>query len=85
LDDPQNLDETNVFVRDMPCSWEIFVENLCDPAHVSFAHHSFMNGANRNQESLQLDMEVIEETPRGFRARKDPYPQGNGKYNVDFQ
>ena len=43
-----------------------------------------MNGANRNQETLQLDMEVIEETPRGFRARKDPYPQGNRSTMLNF-
>jgi phenylpropionate dioxygenase-like ring-hydroxylating dioxygenase large terminal subunit len=85
LDDPKNVDATNFFVRDMPYSWEILVENLCDPAHVPFAHHSFMNGADRKHESLQLDLEVIEETPHGFRARKDPYPQGNGKYDVEFQ
>jgi phenylpropionate dioxygenase-like ring-hydroxylating dioxygenase large terminal subunit len=49
LDDPENGDGTNFFVRDMPYSWDILVENLSEPAHVPFAHHSFMRGADRNQ------------------------------------
>ena len=85
LDDPNNVDATNYFVRDMPYSWQVLVENLCDPAHVPFAHHAFMGGANRNQESLQLNIKVDEETSSGFQARKDPYPTGGGKYDVKFQ
>jgi phenylpropionate dioxygenase-like ring-hydroxylating dioxygenase large terminal subunit len=85
LDDPENVDGTNFFVRDMPYSWDILVENLCDPAHVPFAHHSFMRGADRNIETLQLDLKVTEETEQGFKAEKDPYPTGNGQYDVKFQ
>jgi phenylpropionate dioxygenase-like ring-hydroxylating dioxygenase large terminal subunit len=85
LDVPDNVDATNFFVRDMPYSWQVLVENLCDPAHVPFAHHAFMGGADRNQESMQLDINVVEETSSGFKAQKDPYPTEGGKYDVKFQ
>ena len=49
LDDPSFVDATDFFVRDMPYSWEVLVENLCDPAHIPFAHHSLMNGAGVRQ------------------------------------
>jgi phenylpropionate dioxygenase-like ring-hydroxylating dioxygenase large terminal subunit len=69
----------------MPYSWQILVEkNLCDPAHVNFAHHSFMGGANHNQENQVLDIKVTKENSQGFRAQKDPYPS-RGTYDVKFQ
>lgn len=71
-------------VRDLPYSWEALVENLCDPAHIPFAHHSLMNGADRLS-ATELDMTVTNESHAGFRAQKDPYPEGTGKYDVIFR
>jgi len=85
FDDPDFVDATNFFVRDMPYSWEVLVENLCDPSHVNFAHHSFMGGADRNSGSMVLDINVVKESPSGFQAQKDPYPINGGKYDVKFQ
>jgi phenylpropionate dioxygenase-like ring-hydroxylating dioxygenase large terminal subunit len=30
---------TRRYVRDMPMSWEVLLENVTDPAHVAFSHH----------------------------------------------
>ena len=84
LDDPEFVDATNFFVRDLPYSFEVLVENLCDPAHIPFAHHSLMNGANR-MTAADLNMKVTAESSQGFEARKDPYPEGNGSYDFSFQ
>jgi hypothetical protein len=71
-------------VRDMPYSWEALVENLCDPAHIPFAHHSLMNGADRLS-AMDIDMRIIAEDASGFSAQKDPYPEGTGRYDVVFR
>ena len=84
LDDPSFVDATDFFVRDMPYSWEILVENLCDPSHIAFAHHALMNGADRLA-AMDIDMRVMDETVSGFRAQKDPYPGGSGRYDVEFR
>jgi phenylpropionate dioxygenase-like ring-hydroxylating dioxygenase large terminal subunit len=84
LDDPNNVDATAFFFRDMPYSWEILVENLCDPSHIPFAHHGMMRSADRDNVE-RIDMEVVEESSSGFKARKSPYPIGNGKYDVTFE
>jgi phenylpropionate dioxygenase-like ring-hydroxylating dioxygenase large terminal subunit len=88
LDDPDMMDGTNFFVRDMPYSWDVLVENLCDPAHVPFAHHSFMRGANRNppngRDSLQLNLILTQQSSRGFQATKDPRPTPPGQYDFTF-
>ena len=86
LDDPTMVDGTNFFFRDMEYSWDILVENLCDPAHVPFAHHSYMRGADRTKESsLPIDIEVTKETVAGFQAQRVSTPTTTGKYDVSFQ
>lgn len=84
LDDYNNVDATAFFFRDMPYSWEILVENLCDPSHIPFAHHDMMRTADRYNVEM-IDMEVIEECATGFKARKSPYPSGKGRYDVRFE
>lgn len=84
LDDPTMIDATNFFVRDMPYSWDILVENLCDPSHVPFAHHSYMRGADRTKEdSLSVDIQITKETSYGFEAERAP-GTGMGQYDVEF-
>jgi len=86
------IDATNLYVRDLPYSYDILVENLCDPSHISFAHHSFMNGADRYQESddsYRLDLKLVSSktSENGFVAIKDnpPVPEGNGEYKIEFK
>ena len=83
LDDSRNVDATDMYTRDLPYSWDVLVENLCDPTHVSFAHHSFMNGADRYADNQELNLRIINETSTGFHADKEPPPE-NGKYHVKF-
>ena len=97
LDEPNMLDATQLYVRDLPYSYDILVENLCDPSHISWAHHSYMNGADRYQPSddaYQLDFTVGELAVNGtnaqgqaFVANKDnpPIPKEEGEYKVVFQ
>lgn len=84
LDDPKMVDATNFYVRDLPYSWDVLVENLCDPSHIPFAHHTMMNGADR-YDVKDINMDVVIETSRGFEAKKVPYPTKQGKYDVTFQ
>lgn len=86
LDDPSIVDSTNFFVRDLPYSWEVLVENLCDPSHVNFAHHSFMRGADRKTgRDMDMGLNMVEESSAGFSAKKNPYPAKEGKYDIKFQ
>ena len=84
LDDPEMIDGTNFFVRDMPYSWDVLVENLCDPAHVNFAHHSFMRGANRDSDDKVLNLKITNTFLGGFAAAKDPPPPNGGQYDFTF-
>jgi phenylpropionate dioxygenase-like ring-hydroxylating dioxygenase large terminal subunit len=86
LDDPDKVDATALFVRDLPYSWEVLVENLCDPTHVVFAHHGCMRGADRYSDdaSKQVNLRVNSMNQTGFVADKDPVP-ANGRYQVRFQ
>jgi phenylpropionate dioxygenase-like ring-hydroxylating dioxygenase large terminal subunit len=86
LDDSAMLDGTNFFVRDMPYSWDVLVENLCDPAHVNFAHHAVMRGANRNGgDNLELNLVLTQPImSTGFQATKDPAPSPLGQYDFTF-
>ena len=86
LDDPTIVDATNFYVRDLPYSWDVLVENLCDPSHIPFAHHQMMNGADRYGDvGDQVNMEIVEEGTQGFQARKTPYPTNLGRYDVEFR
>ncbi|GKY93747.1 hypothetical protein MPSEU_000341800 [Mayamaea pseudoterrestris] len=83
LDDDRNLDATSLYTRDLPYSWDVLVENLCDPSHVSFSHHGFMNGANRYNENQALDLTVTTERVDGFEATRDGVSAD--EYMVRFQ
>ena len=61
LNDSDKVDATSFFFRDMPYSWEILVENLCDPSHIPFAHHGMMRTADRSNIEM-IDMDVTEES-----------------------
>lgn len=84
LDDSNNVDATAFFFRDMPYSWDVLVENLCDPSHIPFAHHDMMRTADRYNVEM-IDMEVFDECKTGFKARKTPYSTGKGQYDVRFE
>ena len=84
LDDDDKIDATNFYCRDLPYDVSILIENLCDPSHIPFAHHSMMAGADRNDVD-RIDMEIVEEHHNGFLAKKIPYPAGKGRYDVKFQ
>ncbi|MEB3263580.1 MAG: Rieske 2Fe-2S domain-containing protein [Synechococcus sp.] len=46
------------FVRDLPYDWRTLVENVCDPAHVPFAHHGIQGDRRR---AGPLPLELVEE------------------------
>lgn len=77
LYDPDSVDATSFFFRDMPYSWEILVENLCDPSHIPFAHHNIIRTANRYNVDM-IDMEIVEETQFGFKSKKLLIRMGKG-------
>ncbi len=83
FDDDSFADSTQFFVRDLPYSWDILIENLCDPSHIPFAHHGIIRGADRDNPE-QYGIEITHESIDGFRAQKDPYPL-NGKYDIRFE
>lgn len=42
------------YMRDLPYGWDFFMENVCDPAHVSVSHHGIMG--SRYDEDKYYDM-----------------------------
>lgn len=83
LDDPSFLDATDFYVRDLPYSWDKLVENLVDPSHLPYAHHTLIKGADRDL-ALELDLAVVSSSPLGFEARQKPYPDRGGRYDLSF-
>ena len=86
LNDPNKVDATAMYCRDLPYSWHVLVENLCDPAHVVYAHHSYMRGADRysDDKNKQVNLKVVSLSQKGFTAERQPIPT-NGKYQVRFE
>lgn len=84
LDDATYVDATNFYVRDLPYSWDILVENLCDPSHIPFAHHGMINGGDRNKIE-PMALQVAEENQEGFFAQVDPPPVAPGEYQLRFR
>jgi phenylpropionate dioxygenase-like ring-hydroxylating dioxygenase large terminal subunit len=37
------------FQRDLPYSWDFFMENVLDPTHVDYAHHGVAGGLQSGQ------------------------------------
>jgi len=71
--------------RDLPYGWELFMENICDPAHVPVSHHGIMG--SRYGDDKYYDMLPLREmsTEDGFAYEITPVP-GNVKQAVhDFQ
>jgi phenylpropionate dioxygenase-like ring-hydroxylating dioxygenase large terminal subunit len=83
LDDPSFVDATDFYVRDLPYSWDKLVENLADPSHLPYAHHTMIKGADRVA-ALDLDLKITTSSPAGFAAVREPYPEGGGRYDFGF-
>ena len=85
LDDPDFLDATDFFMRDLPYSWDTLVENLLDPAHVPYAHHAIIRGADRAAgRPIPLAVRAGGGGAAGFAAERTDAPAG-GRYRVSFR
>jgi hypothetical protein len=74
LEDPDCVDATNIFVQDMPYSWQILVENLCDPAHVNLLIAPLWVAQITIKRIKCLISKWQRRILEEFKAQKDPYP-----------
>ncbi|MDJ0744449.1 MAG: Rieske 2Fe-2S domain-containing protein [Xenococcaceae cyanobacterium MO_167.B27] len=53
-------------IRDLPCGWDFFMENVSDPAHVPVSHHGIMG--SRYEDAKYYDMPRLRKisTQEGF-------------------
>jgi len=72
-------------VRDLPYGWDFFMENVCDPAHVTVSHHGIMG--SRYDEGKYYDMIGLREmsAQEGFSFAIAPTPATLSEAVHDFQ
>ena len=72
-------------VRDLPYSWDYFMENVADPAHVPITHHGIMG--NRYEDAKYFDMVGLRKlsTQEGFSFENKPTPPDMETVINDFQ
>lgn len=71
--------------RDLPYGWELFMENVCDPAHVPVSHHGIMG--SRYADEKYYDMLPLRgmSTEDGFAYEITPLPDSVKQAAHDFQ
>ncbi|OZH55459.1 (2Fe-2S)-binding protein [Hydrocoleum sp. CS-953] len=72
--------------RDLPYGWDLFMENVSDPAHVPVSHHGFMG--SRYTEDKYYDMIPVKKisTQEGFSFEITPFKIPGIKQAIhDFQ
>jgi phenylpropionate dioxygenase-like ring-hydroxylating dioxygenase large terminal subunit len=72
--DYYNLSGTETFVRELPYSFYILLENFFDPAHVPFAHHKLQS--NRESGS-PIDVKLIKNKNDSFSIEFEDFPKDN--------
>lgn len=72
-------------VRDLPYGWDIFMENVMDPAHVPVAHHGIIG--NRYKDAKYFDMIRVRDmsTEEGFSFEVTPTAPNIEQWVYDFQ
>ena len=72
-------------VRDLPYGWDMFMENVVDPAHVPVSHHGIMG--SRYQDAKYYDMYRVREisTQEGFSFAITPTSKNVSSATNDFQ
>ncbi len=63
------------FIRDLPYDWRTLVENVCDPAHVPFAHHGIQGD---RRQATPLEIELVEESRERLVAQFASGPMQTG-------
>ena len=48
--------DVNIFVRDLPYSFDFLVENFMDPAHIPFAHHKLQS---TRDDGCPIEMDIL--------------------------
>ncbi|GBG83872.1 hypothetical protein CBR_g37742 [Chara braunii] len=72
------------YVREVPYGYEILVENLFDPSHLSFAHHAQGTMMYR-QKGAPLDLEASSKGREGFVGQGWDTTLRPGMFYVEFQ
>ena len=85
VDDPALAARQNWNQRDLPYSWDFFIENVADPAHVPVSHHGLVG--NRYSDARYYDMERRRpmDTQAGFSYAITPTAPGISEAVHDFQ
>lgn len=86
LDDPSDrLVKPFWNIRDLPYGWDLFIENVADPAHVPVSHHGLMG--SRYQDAKYYDMPRVRDlsTQEGFAFEVTPTAPTIQRATHDFQ
>lgn len=54
----------HIYIRYLPYSFDVLLENICDPSHVGVSHHRLLPGLDRYK-AAPLQAKLIEGTARG--------------------
>ncbi|WP_375503904.1 Rieske 2Fe-2S domain-containing protein [uncultured Nostoc sp.] len=72
------------FILDLPYDQTYLIENVTDPAHVAISHHGTRGGSNRKN-AQPLEMEVLESSAQGIRAKWRGINKSNEAWKyIDF-
>ncbi|MDJ0713981.1 MAG: Rieske 2Fe-2S domain-containing protein, partial [Prochloraceae cyanobacterium] len=82
LDKPEFVRQD--FILDLPYDRTYLFENLTDPAHVPISHHGTRGGGDRKN-AQPLEMEILESSIQGIRARYRGMRKANPNWgNISF-
>ncbi len=78
-EDHYKLTNSDTFMRELPYSFHILLENFLDPAHVNFAHHKLQS--NR-EDASPIDAKLIYNMNTTFRIRFEKFPKDNSTKQI---
>ena len=74
-----NLQDTPVFMRELPYSLYILLENFFDPAHIPFAHHKLQSTRDKG---TSINITKLTDTKNNFSILFDETNQTNARKGI---
>ncbi len=74
-----NLTDSDTFVRELPYSFYILLENFFDPAHIPFAHHKLQSVRS---DGSPIDVKLLKSDNNKFSIEFEDHPENEKKKRV---
>lgn len=78
-EDHYKLTNSDTFMRELPYSFHILLENFFDPAHVHFAHHKLQS---KRENGSPIDVKLIYNMNTTFTIEYEDFPKNNSTKRI---